>query len=97
MTPVSGNDSSYSDKELTGRGGQDRQRRPSLLDESSRRLLVLATIRPSKTFYRDLPEADVDHLMAYFRKMRNTNRRLTSEEINQDLKATIIEYKPKMC
>ena len=71
--------------------------RPSVLNESARRLLVLGTIRPSRTFYRDLPAADVEHLMEYFQRMRNANRKITSEEINQELSTKSTEYKPKMC
>lgn len=71
--------------------------RSSFLNEGARRLLVLGTIRPSKTFYKDLPESDVQHLMEYFQRMRNTNRKMTSEEINQELKTKFIEYKPKIC
>lgn len=69
----------------------------SVLNEYARRLLILGTIRPSKTFYKDLPEADVEHLMEYFRRMRKTNRIMTSEEINQELQSQFIEYKPKVC
>jgi hypothetical protein len=69
----------------------------SLLNKNARRLLVLGTIRPSKTFYKNLPEADVDHLMEYFRRMKQTPQRMTSEEINQELAAKFIEYKPKIC
>lgn len=71
--------------------------RPSVLNENARRLLVLGTIRPSRTFYRDLPAADIEHLMEYFQKMRNSNRKMTSEEINQELSNKSVEYKPKMC
>jgi len=73
------------------------ERRPSLLNDSARRLLMLGTIRPSKTFYRNLPQADADHLMEYFRRMKNTNQRVTSEEINEELATKIVEYKPKIC
>lgn len=71
--------------------------RPSVLNDNARRLLVLGTIRPSRTFYRDLPAADIEHLMEYFQRMRNTNRKITSEEINQELSNKSVEYKPKMC
>jgi len=74
-----------------------RERRSSLLNENTRRLLVLGTIRPSKTFYKNLPEADVAHLMEYFRRMKNTQQRMTSEEINQELATKFVEYKPKIC
>jgi hypothetical protein len=69
----------------------------SSLNETARRLLVLGTIRPSKSFYKDLSEADIEYLMDYFRRMRNTNRKISSDEMNQELKAKLIEYKPKMC
>ncbi|CAF3114921.1 unnamed protein product, partial [Rotaria sp. Silwood2] len=68
----------------------------SLLNEYARRLFILGTIRPSKTFYKDLPEADVEHLMEYFRRMRKTNRTITSEEINQELQNKFVQYKPKI-
>lgn len=74
-----------------------RERRPSLLTENARRLMTLGTIRPSKTFYKHLPAADVNHLMNYFRRMKTTNQRLTSEEINQELADKHVEYKPKIC
>lgn len=73
------------------------ERRPSMLDDNARRLLMLGTIRPSKTFYRNLPDADADHLMEYFRRMKHTNHRATSEEINEEMATKIVEYKPKMC
>ena len=73
------------------------ERRTSLLDDNARRLLVLGTIRPSKTFYRNLPDADAEHLMEYFRRMKQTQQRITSEEINEELATKIVEYKPKMC
>jgi hypothetical protein len=73
------------------------ERRSSLLNESARRLLILGTIRPSRSFYRDLPAADAEYLMEYFRRMRITNRKVTSEEINQELKTKFTEYKPKIC
>ena len=74
-----------------------RKRRPSLLNDNTRRLLVLGTIRPSKTFYKNLPQADVDHLMDYFRRMKNTQQRINSEDINQELANKYVEYKPKIC
>ncbi len=100
-TPV-GNDSSLSDLENLNNDEDDdknpnNERRKSLLNEYARRLLILGTIRPSKTFYKDLPESDVEYLMEYFRRMRITNRKLTSEEINQELKTKFIEYTPKIC
>jgi hypothetical protein len=73
------------------------ERRPSLLNDGARRLLMLGTIRPSKTFYKNLPQADADHLMEYFRRMKTTNQRVTSEEINEELATKIVEYKPKIC
>jgi hypothetical protein len=73
------------------------ERRPSLLNESSRRLLILGTIRPSRSFYKDLPESDVEYLMEYFRRMKITNKKVSSEEINQELKTKLTEYKPKIC
>jgi len=99
-TPL-GNNSSLSDLENLNDDDEDddenHERRKTLLNEYGRRLLVLGTIRPSKTFYKDLPESDVEYLMGYFRQMRNTNRKLTSEEINQELKTKLIEYQPKIC
>lgn len=74
-----------------------RECRSSLLNENARRLLVLGTIRPSKTFYKNLPDADVDHLMEYFRRMKNTQRKVTSEEINEEFSNKYVEYKPKIC
>lgn len=68
-----------------------------VLDANARRLLVLGTIRPSRTFYRNLPEADVNHLMDYFRRMKQTQQRVTSDEINQELATKYVEYKPKIC
>ena len=68
-----------------------------VLNENARRLLVLGTIRPSRTFYKNLPEADVNHLMDYFRRMKQTHHRVTSDEINQELATKYVEYKPKMC
>ncbi|CAF1354463.1 unnamed protein product, partial [Didymodactylos carnosus] len=91
-TPASGNDSSYSDKDEKM---EHRERRSSLLNDNARRLLILGTIRPSRTFYNHLPEEDIQHLMDYFKRMRNRTRR-TSEEINNDLKQNYIEYKPKI-
>jgi hypothetical protein len=76
---------------------RNNEQRSSLLSENARRLLVLGTIRPSKTFYKNLSESDIQYLMEYFHRMKNTNRKMTSEEINQELKKTLIEYKPKMC
>ncbi|CAF1061835.1 unnamed protein product [Rotaria sordida] len=73
-----------------------KERRSSLLNDNARRLLILGTIRPSRTFYKDLPEDDVEHLMEYFRRMRKTHRTITSEEINQELQNKFIEYKPKI-
>jgi hypothetical protein len=96
-TPVGAdeNDSSLSDVE----NDTDVKSEPqsSLLNENARRLLVLGTIRPSKTFYKNLPEADVDHLMEYFRRMKNTHQPISSEEINQQLATKFVEYKPKIC
>ena len=89
---VDNNDSSLSDIENI-----NRERRSSLLNENTRRLLVLGTIRPSKTFYKDLPKDDADHLMEYFHRMRNTNQKMTSEEINQEFETKFTEYKPKIC
>ena len=76
---------------------ETRERRASLLNENARRLMTLGTIRPSKTFYKNLPEADVNHLMKYFRRMKTTSQRVTSEEINQELANKHVEYKPKIC
>ena len=70
---------------------------PSALDDNARRLLLLGTIRPSRTFYRNLPESEVNHLMTYFRRMKQANQKVTSEEINQELAAKHVEYKPKIC
>lgn len=83
------------DEDADENGNPDQ--RPSVLNENARRLLVLGTIRPSRTFYRDLPAADIEHLMEYFQRMRNSNRKITSEEINQELSTKSTEYKPKMC
>ena len=93
------NNSSLSDLEYANDNEENtnRESRPSLLNDSARRLLILGTIRPSRTFYKDLPESDVEHLMEYFRRMRNANRKMTSEEINQELKSKFTEYKPKIC
>ena len=74
-----------------------RERRASLLTENTRRLLVLGSIRPSRTFYKDLPESDVEYLMEYFRRMRQHNRTVNSDEINQELTKKLGEYKPKIC
>ncbi|CAF3473703.1 unnamed protein product [Rotaria sordida] len=73
-----------------------RERRPSLLNDNARRLLILGTIRPSKTFYKNLSDADADHLMEYFRRMKTTHQRMTSEEIHQELTTKFVEYKPKI-
>ena len=94
-TTPAGQNSSESDHDEEENINPDQ--RPSVLNESARRLLVLGTIRPSRTFYRDLPAADIEHLMEYFQKMRNSNRKITSEEINQELSNKSVEYKPKMC
>ena len=75
----------------------DQKRRSSLLDDNARRLLLLGTIRPSKTFYKNLPEADVDHLMNYFRRMKTSNQTVSSEELNEELATTNAEYKSKIC
>ena len=75
----------------------DQKRRSSLLDDSARRLLRLGTIRPSKTFYKNLPEADVDHLMNYFRRLKSSNQAVSSEELNDELATTNVGYKPKIC
>ena len=72
-------------------------KRPNFLSEHARRLLILGTIRPSKSFYKDLSEVDVEYLMEYFRRMRKTNRKITSEQINEDLQSKFKEYKPKIC
>lgn len=74
----------------------NRERSGSLLNDSTRRLLVLGTIRPSKTFYKNLSTNDVDHLMDYFRRMKNNQQRVTSEDINQELASKHVEYKPKI-
>lgn len=71
--------------------------RTSRLNETARRLLVLGTIRPSRTFYKDLPEGDVEYLMEYFRRMREKQRTMTSDEINAELTKKYVEYKPKVC
>jgi hypothetical protein len=73
------------------------ERRASLLDESTRRLLVLGTIRPSKTFYKDLSDGDIEHLMEYFHRIRVNNRTMTSDQINHELASRLTEYKPKIC
>lgn len=103
-TPMSGeeNVSSTSDVDQPQDDGEDnddpnRERRSSLLNENARRLLILGTIRPSRTFYKNISEADADHLMEYFRKMKASHQKLTSEEINQELSTKLVEYKPKIC
>ncbi|CAM4887065.1 unnamed protein product [Rotaria socialis] len=93
------NSSSTSDLEYQNNNDEENtniEQRNSLLNEYARRLFILGTIRPSKTFYKDLSEDDVEHLMEYFRRMRKSNRKLTSEEINQELQTKFIEYKPKI-
>jgi hypothetical protein len=91
------NTPSTSELDNTNDDDGDDENQSGLLNENARRLLVLGTIRPSKTFYKNLPEADVDHLMEYFRRMKNTQQRMTSEEINQELATKFLEYKPKIC
>ena len=92
------NNTSISDVEnLPVEENVDQEVSTKKLDENARRLLMLGTIRPSRTFYRNLPEADVDHLMTYFRRMKQTNQKVNSEEINQELAAKHVEYKPKIC
>lgn len=76
---------------------EENGQRTGQLSEAARRLLVLGTIRPSRTFYKDLPESDVEYLMEYFRRMRNNQRSLTSDEINAELTRKYVEYKPKVC
>ncbi|CAF4574468.1 unnamed protein product [Rotaria sp. Silwood1] len=101
-TPITAeeNTSSPSDFDYADDYGIDdnskRERRPSLLNENARRLLILGTIRPSKTFYKNLSDADADHLMEYFRRMKNTHQRMTSDEIHQELTTKFVEYKPKI-
>ncbi|CAF2468341.1 unnamed protein product [Rotaria sp. Silwood2] len=101
-TPISAeeNISSSSDVDQYNDNGDDdnlkRERRPSLLNENARRLLILGTIRPSKTFYKNLSDADADHLMEYFRRMKNTHQKMTSDEIHQELTTKFVEYKPKI-
>ena len=80
-----------------GEENRDAEWRAGVLSEGARRLLVLGTIRPSRTFYQHLPASDVQFLMEYFQRMRNSNRKLSSEEINQELTTKSTEYKPKMC
>ncbi|CAF0875575.1 unnamed protein product [Adineta ricciae] len=87
-------DNHVNDSIITDSENLDRARRPSLLNENTRRLPVLSTIRPSKTFYRDLPEADVDELMEYFRRMKNT--KMTSEAFNQEYQTQFKDYKLKI-
>ncbi|CAF5181458.1 unnamed protein product, partial [Rotaria magnacalcarata] len=73
------NSSSTSDLEYQNNNDEENtniEQRNSLLNEYARRLLILGTIRPSKTFYKDLSEDDVEHLMEYFRRMRKSNRKL---------------------
>ncbi|CAF2927069.1 unnamed protein product [Rotaria sp. Silwood2] len=101
-TPITAdneNNSSLSDLEYSNNNNEENlnsEQGSSLLNEYARRLFILGTIRPSKTFYKDLPEADVEHLMEYFRRMRKTNRTITSEEINQELQNKFVQYKPKI-
>ena len=92
-----GNTSSTSDVENDDEEHDNGDGQSGVLDANARRLLVLGTIRPSRTFYRNLPEADVNHLMDYFRRMKQTQQRVTSDEINQELAMKYVEYKPKMC
>lgn len=92
-SPIDSDDEGSDADEMTN----EQERRSSLLTENTRRLLVLGSIRPSKTFYKDLPEGDVEYLMEYFRRMRQHNRTLTSDEINQELTKKLGEYKPKIC
>jgi len=96
-TPRSIGENTPSTSELDNTNDDDDENQSGLLNENARRLLVLGTIRPSKTFYKNLPEADVDHLMEYFRRMKNIQQRMTSEEINQELATKFVEYKPKIC
>ncbi|CAF3678522.1 unnamed protein product [Rotaria sp. Silwood1] len=98
ITPDNENNSSSSDFECTNNNENNlnREQPSSLLNDYARRLFILGTIRPSKTFYKDLPQDDVEHLMEYFRRMRKTNQTLTSEEINQELQNKFVEYKPKI-
>lgn len=98
-TPVEPNSSisdleNFNDEEEENK---NEEQRSSLLNDNARRLLVLGTIRPSKSFYKDLPASDIEHLMEYFQRMRHSNRKISSEEINQELKTKSVEYKPKMC
>ncbi|CAF1603823.1 unnamed protein product [Rotaria magnacalcarata] len=104
-TPVSADENTTSESDVD-QGDDDNddnnnddskhERRSSLLNENARRLLILGTIRPSKTFYKNLSDADADHLMEYFRKMKTSHQRLTSEEIHQELSTKFVEYKPKI-
>ncbi|CAF0998451.1 unnamed protein product [Adineta ricciae] len=87
-------DNHVNDSIITDSENLNRERRPSLLNENTRRLLVLDTIRPSKTFNSDLPEADVDELMKYFRRMKNT--KMTAEAFNQEYQTQFKEYKLKI-
>lgn len=79
------------------RENENREHQASSLNDNTRRLLVLGTIRPSKTFYKNLSDNDVNHLMDYFRRMKNTQQKVTSEDINQELATKYREYKPKIC
>ena len=101
-TPISAEDNTTSTSDLDNtRDNGDENFNPEqgsgLLNDNARRLLILGTIRPSKTFYKHLPEADVNHLMEYFRKMKTANQRMTSEEIHEELSNKYVEYKPKIC
>ena len=98
-TPVSAdeNTSSTSDLDYIDNNNLKNENRASLLNDNARRLLILGTIRPSKTFYKNLSESDVEHLMKYFRRMKTTHRRMTSEEIHEELTTQFVEYKPKIC
>jgi hypothetical protein len=96
-TPADDNASSASDLDNNGDENLSPEQSSSLLNENARRLLILGTIRPSKTFYKNLPDADVKHLMEYFRRMKLTQQRMSPEEIHEELANKFVEYKPKIC
>lgn len=95
--PTEGNTTSTSEVDDENEENSNTNGQSGVLNDNARRLLVLGTIRPSRTFYRNLPEADVNHLMDYFRRMKQTQQRITSDEINEELATKYVEYKPKMC
>jgi hypothetical protein len=92
------NDSAKSEHDhRIAQSNDDEHERSSSLNDHARRLLLLGTIRPSKTFYKHMSDADAGHLMDYFRQMKANNQRVTSDEINEELGKQTVEYKSKIC